>query len=86
MSRRGSFSNDPDATLDDLREAVEILEAVAPLWTRILGEAHPETPSVQGALATASETPRARARIGVARGGERGGEVLSNLLLVLVFP
>ena len=44
---------DDGATLDELREAVEILESVAPVWTRVLGEAHPETPMVQGALATA---------------------------------
>jgi len=41
------------ATLDDLREAVTTLEDLVPLWTRIYGEAHPETPKVQGALATA---------------------------------
>ena len=41
------------ATLDDLREAVETLESVAPVWTRIFGEAHPDTPMVQGALANA---------------------------------
>ena len=46
---------DPRATLDDLREAVEILESVAPVWTRIYGEAHPETPKVQGALKQARE-------------------------------
>ena len=43
------FRND-GATLDDLREAVQTLEAVAPLWTRIFGEAHPGTRLVQGAL------------------------------------
>ena len=44
---------DPSATLDDLREAVETLESVARVWTRVFGEAHPETPRVQSALATA---------------------------------
>ena len=34
---------------------MEILESVASLWTRIFGEAHPETPSVKHALATARE-------------------------------
>jgi tetratricopeptide (TPR) repeat protein len=41
---------DPDATLDDLREAVERLESVARVWTRVFGEAHPETQRAQGAL------------------------------------
>ena len=44
---------DNASTLGDLREAVETLESVAPLRTRIFGEAHPETPRVQRALATA---------------------------------
>ncbi len=46
---------DPAATLDDVRKGVEILESVAPLWTRIFGPAHPETPLVQGALKLARE-------------------------------
>ena len=52
---------DPDTTLGDLREAVETLESVAPVWTRIFGEAHPETPSVQRALEDAREALAARA-------------------------
>ena len=43
----------PASTLDDLHEAVSTLESVARLWTRIFGEAHPETPKVQRALDTA---------------------------------
>ena len=54
------YRND-SATLDDLREAVETLESVAPVWTRIFGEAHPETPSVQRALEDAREALAARA-------------------------
>ena len=50
-----------EATLDDLREAVEILESVARLWTRVFGEAHPETPRVQGALVHTQEKLAARA-------------------------
>ena len=46
---------DNGATLDDLHEAVSTLESVARLWTRIFGEAHPETPKVQGALEVARE-------------------------------
>jgi len=41
------------ASIDDLREAAETLESVAPLWKRIFGEAHPETSKVQGALKVA---------------------------------
>ena len=52
---------DPDATLDDLREAVETLESVAPVWKRIFGLAHPETPNVQNALEAAREALAARA-------------------------
>ena len=50
-----SLYKDTSATLADLREAVEILGSVAPVWTRIFGEAHPETPLAQKALATARE-------------------------------
>ena len=46
---------DNGATLDDLREAVTTLEETARLWTRVFGTAHPDTPKVQGALATARE-------------------------------
>ena len=38
------------ATLDDHREAVATLESVLPLWKRVFGEAHPETPKVAVAL------------------------------------
>ena len=61
---------DPSATLDDRREAVEILESVTPVWTRIYGEAHPETPKVQGALKDAREIlARALASAPPAAGG-----------------
>ena len=56
-----ALSEHDAATLDDLREAVETLESAAPLWTRIFGEAHPETPKVQEALASAREALAARA-------------------------
>ena len=46
---------DAAATLDDLREAVETLESVLPLWKRVLGESNPETPRVQSALKHARE-------------------------------
>ena len=63
-----ALCSDDGATLDDKCEAVEILESVAPLWTRIFGEAHPETPCVQRALATAREI-LARASAPPAAGG-----------------
>ena len=43
------YRND-GATLDDLREAVETLESLTPLWTRVFGASHPETPKMQRAL------------------------------------
>ena len=43
------------STLDDLRESVETLESVAPLWKRVFGEAQPETPRVELALEDARE-------------------------------
>ena len=52
---------DPGATLDEVREAVETLEDVVRLWKRVFGEAHPETPRVQGALEEAREALAARA-------------------------
>jgi len=44
---------DDNSTLDDLREAATTLEAVVPLWERIHGKAHPDTPKVHNALANA---------------------------------
>ena len=41
------------AEFDDLHEAVSTLEETGRLWTRVFGEAHPETLMVQGALAFA---------------------------------
>ena len=52
---------DKDATLNDLREAVATLESVAPLWKRVFGPSHPETPLVQNALEDAREALAARA-------------------------
>ena len=56
-----ALSKDQAATLDDLRESVATLEDVAPLWTRIFGEAHPETPNIKNALREARKTLAARA-------------------------
>ena len=52
---------DASATLDDLREAVETLESVTRVWTRVFGEAHPETPRVQESLKQARAALAARA-------------------------
>ena len=49
------------ATLDDLRESVEALGSVAPLWTRVFGPSHPDTPNVQRALKEARKALAARA-------------------------
>ena len=49
------------ATLDDLRESVETLGSVAPLWTRVFGPSHPDTPCVQRALEEARKALAARA-------------------------
>ena len=46
---------DEDATLGDLREAVETLESVAKSYNRVLGQAHPDTPKVKHALASARD-------------------------------
>jgi hypothetical protein len=32
-----------------------MLETVSPVWKRVFGESHPETPKVQSALATVCE-------------------------------
>ena len=51
-----ALHNDPSATLENLRDAVETFESVVRLWTRVFGAAHPETPLVQGALEMARKT------------------------------
>ena len=50
-----ALNRDDGATLDDLRESSETLEAVAKSWKRVYGDLHPETRNVQSALATARE-------------------------------
>ena len=40
----------PDATLDDLREAVNTLEDAAPVARRVFGGAHPLTKGLEGEL------------------------------------
>ena len=41
---------DPEATLDDLREAVTTLEELEPIVRRVLGGAHPLTPAFESHL------------------------------------
>ena len=62
-----ALCRDPDATLDDLREAVETLEETTRIARRTLGGAHPLTVDIEGALRyaravlAARETPSAGA-------------------------
>ena len=55
--------NDDSVTLDDLREA-ELLEDTARTARRVLGGAHPITPSIELALRCAQGAPRLRNRSG----------------------
>ena len=61
MNYAVALYRDPSATLDDLRESVETLGSVAPLWTRVFGPSHPDTPCVQRALEEARKALAARA-------------------------
>ena len=49
-----------NATLDDLVQAVETLEAVVKSWKRVMGEQHPEMAKVLIALKEAREMLRLR--------------------------
>ena len=49
-----------DATLDDIREAVNTLEQVAPTARRVLGGTHPTTDGIERALGRSREELRAR--------------------------
>ena len=51
---------DPGATLDDLREAVEILEDAERIARRVFGDAHPLTVEIGKSLRTAREVLRVR--------------------------
>ena len=55
-----SLYKDPDATLDDVLEAVTTLEEVAPIARRVLGGAHPETAWVEQHLRNARAALHAR--------------------------
>ena len=51
---------DPDATLDDLREAVTTLEEIEPTARRVFGGAHPLTKTIVETLRDARAALRAR--------------------------
>ena len=51
---------DPGATLDDLNEAVEMLEETTRTARRVLGGAHPLTTGIEGDLRKARAVLRAR--------------------------
>ena len=52
--------NDTGATLDDLREAVAILEDAERIARRVLGGAHPEVSNMEASLRDARAALRAR--------------------------
>ena len=54
------LSEDPVATLDDLREAVTRLEELAPIARRVMGGAHPTTTGMEEELQVARAALRAR--------------------------
>ena len=51
---------DPEATLDDLREAVTTLEDAERIARRVLGSAHPVVVMIEGNLQNARAALRAR--------------------------
>ena len=51
---------DPDATLDDIREAVTMLEDTARITRRVFGAAHPMTAGVETDVQDARAALRAR--------------------------
>ena len=55
-----ALCNDPDATLDDVREAVTTLEATERTARRVMGGAHPLTVDIEDELRDARAALRAR--------------------------
>ena len=51
---------DPDATLDDLREAVTMLEEMTRTARRVLGSAHPTAAGIEKSLRESRAALRAR--------------------------
>ena len=62
----GNLSTDPSATLDELREAVAMLEETAPVVRRMFGAEHPITKGIEREL----KTSRARAALSALRARE----------------
>jgi len=56
----GALHHNPDATLDDLREAVTALEDSERIARRVLGGAHPLTSAIEGTLRKSRAVLRAR--------------------------
>ena len=55
-----ALCNDPDATLDDVREAVATLEDADQIARRILGGAHPDVVGIEESLRFARKVLRIR--------------------------
>ena len=68
---------DPDATLDDLREAVMSLERLASTTRRLLGSAHPLAARVEQSLQNARAALSAREVTASGRGTTRASDVRS---------
>jgi hypothetical protein len=60
MNLGESLYRDPDATLDDLREAVTTLEDIEPIARRVFGGAHPTFLQMERGLRNARAALRAR--------------------------
>ena len=69
-----AFSADPAATLDDLREALTILEETARTARRVFGGAHPSTRNIEGGLRQARARFALRELLGQAVPGELAGD------------
>ena len=60
MNYAEALYKDPAATLDDLREAVKVLEDTAGIVRRVFGSANPLTEGVEQSLRAARANLRAR--------------------------
>ena len=69
-----AFCADPAATLDDLREALTILEETARTARRVFGGAHPSTRNIEGGLRQARARFALRELLGQAVPGELAGD------------
>ena len=60
FEERPRVYDDPSATPDDLREAINTLEEIEPTARRVLGGAHPLVGGIEGSLRHAQFLLRAR--------------------------